>query len=390
MKRVLVTGGSLGDVPIIKSLKNDGHFVVTSGNTPNDIGHKFSDLYDQCDYTDAGGLLALCNRRKIDFVIPSAHDLAAVAASEVASEMQLPGFDTPRTSRIIHDKVLLRDSIRDSGCLFPEYFGIRSLIELERATLSLGFPVIIKPVDLTGGNGISICHNEAEAEFAFLRAFNISPSNSVIIESYLEGTYHGITCIIENGKVIFSFADNEYYLYDKFRVSATSSPSSLSKFEIYDAVSQIESLSKHLSLCDGLLHAQVLRNETGIYIIEVCRRTPGDFYPKFVEQSTGLDYSSIIAHYFLGSVLKNELKVITEPIIPTLRIMIMPTKRGVFRCIDGLSSYKPSMHFLWRKKGEFIDEPRKWTAGILIFSKDDGFDEDSISKIRDAIKVIVD
>ena len=154
MKRVLVTGGSIGDVPIIKSLKSAGHFVVTSGNVPADVGHNFSDIYDQCNYTDVKGLISICKKRRIDALVPSSHDLAAIAASYVAAEMHFPGFDTPDTSSIIHNKALLRDSLRESNCSFPEFFGIRSLKELEPAISSLGFPVIIKPVDLTGGNGI--------------------------------------------------------------------------------------------------------------------------------------------------------------------------------------------------------------------------------------------
>ncbi len=390
MKRVLVTGGSLGDLPIIKSLKSSGHFVVTSGNAPKDVGHQYSDLYDKCDYTDVEGLIAICKRRQIDALIPSAHDLAAVAGSRVANQMLFSGFDKPDTSDILHNKTLLRNSLRESKCLVPQYAGIRSLKELEKATSSIGFPVIIKPVDLTGGNGISVCNSPMEAEFAFLRAFNISPSNSVIIESFLKGTYHGITCIVEDQRVVFSFADDEFYLYDQFRVSATLSPTTLSKSEISNAISQIESLSKYLSLCDGLLHAQVLRNQTGVYIIEICRRTPGDLYPIFVEQSTGCDYSSMITNYFLGIPINNEFLQSRQSISPTLRIMVMPKKRGVFRGIRGLSQFPPSDSFLWRKSGEFIEEPRKWTAGILFFSNKDGFDQNLVSSIHNQISVEVD
>ena len=389
MKRVLVTGGSIGDVPIIKSLKSAGHFVVTSGNVPADVGHNFSDIYDQCNYTDVKGLISICKKRRIDALVPSSHDLAAIAASYVAAEMHFPGFDTPGTSSIIHNKALLRDSLRESNCSFPEFFGIRSLKELEPAISSLGFPVIIKPVDLTGGNGISVCHNFMEAEFAFLRAFNLSPSNYVIVESFLSGTYHGITCILEGGRVVFSFADDEYYLYDQFRVSATSSPSSLSNGEISNAISQVESLSRYLSLCDGLLHTQVLKNKTGIFLIEVCRRTPGDLYPNFVELSTGVDYSQLISKYFLNTMDNYGSMPVDHEGLPSLRVMVMSKKRGVYKGIDGLTIFPPLTSCLWRRNGDFIDEPRKWTAGVLFYSDKNGFDLDLITKIHERVTVTV-
>ena len=51
-KRILFTNGSYNDIPLINAAHKFGLYVITTGNDPDAEGHKFSDEYCQCDYTD--------------------------------------------------------------------------------------------------------------------------------------------------------------------------------------------------------------------------------------------------------------------------------------------------------------------------------------------------
>lgn len=207
---VLVTGGSLGDVPVIQFLKLNGFRVVTSGNIPSDVGHQYGDEFISCDYTDVLGLVELCKKIKAVAIISSSHDLAAIAASKVADILGLPGYDHPKVSELIHNKDQLRNALHASGIQQPQYWIMSSERNLDLLETT-DFPLIVKPVDLTGGNGISVCLDLYELKRSFLKAQEISPSGKVIIESFLKGTYHGVTSIIENGNVMWSFCDNEFF-----------------------------------------------------------------------------------------------------------------------------------------------------------------------------------
>ena len=49
----------------------------------------------------------------------------------------------------------------------------------------------------------------------------------------------------------------------------------------------------------------ILKDDT-VYIVEVCRRPPGDLYTRFVELATGFDYSKTIINFVSG---KNNVRI---------------------------------------------------------------------------------
>jgi biotin carboxylase len=389
MKTVLVTGGALGDLPIIKQLKTNGNFVVTSGNNPKDIGHLHSDRYIPCDYTDVDGLMKICEELKCDAIIPSAHDLAAIAASKVADRLGLPGYDNPSVSEIIHNKDQLRQALYGTGIPQPRFWLIHSEAELELET-SWTFPLIVKPVDLTGGNGITICEDLYSLKYAFLRAQSISLSGKVIIEELLQGSYHGVTTIIVKQKVFFLFADNEYFLFDSFRVSATTSPSSLNSKQTDAIKEMVETFAQAYNLVDGLLHVQLILSEEEVTILEMCRRTPGDLYPMFVEFSTKTDYTSWITYPFLGTEIKFDSKPLASELLRnTGRFMLMPQRKGVFQGIEESSEtfYEKTVPVL--PLGSYIENPRKETLAIYFLRSKNSISEEMLTTIKSSLRPII-
>jgi hypothetical protein len=387
-QRVLVSGGAIGDLSVIRALKKMGLTVFTSGNRPNDIAHKDGDGYIPCDYSDHLGLTNICREYKINFLVPSAHDLAAIAAAKVAHTLGFPGFDTPELSEIIHSKDLLRMRYRDCGGRVPEFSIINSHIDLESLRSIINYPVIVKPVDLTGGTGISICNDFEDMQNAYEKALEVSQNKRIIVEQLLSGTYHGLSCLIESGKIVFSFADNEFYLYSKTRVSGTSFPTTVANDSIAILKSEIEKFSQENNLVDGLLHVQFIGTPSGPYLLEMCRRTPGDAYPLFVSNSVGFDYSTQIVGYFLGLSLGG---VIPENHGTShARFVLMPQMVGSY---EGMEYPEiPQLKYVldFRQKGDLVSSTENWTSGIFFFQSDNyGFDIEFFLKCKEVILAIV-
>ena len=389
MKRVLVTGGALGDVPIIKALKEEGHFVVTSGNKSEDIGHTYSDEYIPCDYTDVEKLVQIIQDLGCDAIIPSAHDLAAIAASKVAKRLSLPGYDNPEISTLIHNKDQLRQALALCDVQQPKFWLLKSELDLQNHD-SWEFPVIVKPVDLTGGNGIRISRDLYSLREAFTHAQSASPSGHVIVEEYLKGSYHGLTTIIRNQKVEFAFADNEFFLFDPYRVSATTFPSCLTVEKIETVTRMISDFAKNYKLVDGLLHVQLILSEDEVYILEICRRTPGDLYPYFVELATKCRYSQLITLPFLGGQYHspiNQLDPGSESSVA--RFMLMPSGRGTFYGIEDEFKRDYDLVFEVLSIGAYVDEPRKQTLAIYFLSDSLPISKETILTMKDKIRANV-
>ena len=76
--------------------------VITTGNDPTQIGHKYSDQFIKSDFSKKKLILNIARKNKINFICPPAHDLGIVTASYVAEKLKLPGYDTYNKTQKVH------------------------------------------------------------------------------------------------------------------------------------------------------------------------------------------------------------------------------------------------------------------------------------------------
>ncbi len=165
------------------------------------------------------------------------------------------------------------------------------------------YPLIIKPVDRSGGKGISKVDNLNGVEGALIKAFEWSLNGHVIIEEFEAGALKSFSGFLVDGGMAFHFFDNEYSLYNPYQVS-----SSLAPLEIEDGlrdslVEEISAIAKRMGLVGGLLHTQFLMVGDNFHIVEITRRTPGDLYAYPVNKLTGVDYTSLTVSGYMGESL---------------------------------------------------------------------------------------
>ena len=76
----------------------------------------------------------------------------------------------------------------------------REAIEIAK---QLAYPVVVKPIDLERGEGVSVnIHNESELLEAFDKAYELSVSKNVIVEKQVSGVCHRI--FIADGKLLYA------------------------------------------------------------------------------------------------------------------------------------------------------------------------------------------
>lgn len=326
---VLVLNGSHAEVPLIEAAQALGYRVVTTGADPRGLGHPYADGYVSADFSDVDSIIAVAKHENVAGVIAGCNDFAAITASQVANALGLPGHDRPETCVRLHHKDQFRALMRGLGLPSIPAVRVAASEAASEAVSELNMPVIVKPVDLTGGKGMTVCERREEVAIATETALDWSRAGHVVIEEYLEGSHHGFTSFIESGKVVWWFADDEQYLLNPFLVAGTSTPSSLPSSAIADIIKSIEIIASALSLTDGLVHIQSVLTHDGPRIIELCRRCPGDLYPEFVSISTGYDYATNVVRSELGLPLETPDEA-PKP-TPTVRNCAMPETNGIFQ-----------------------------------------------------------
>ena len=379
-KKLLLLGGGHAEIPLIKAAQALGWYVITTGNAREGLGHPYADKNIFADFSDKNAMLELARAEGVSAVCSGCNDFALLSTVYVCEKLGLPGHDSYATSLEIHHKDKYRALATRLGIPTPRALVVRNAREFDKAVAGLTFPIIVKPIDLTGGKGIHRAANIEEAREAYRDACSRTREDHIVVEEFVQGSNHGFSAMLVKGKVAFAFADNEQYYINKYMVSGANTPGSTPAAGLAKLRDYSERIARELHLVDGILHIQYIERADGTpVIIEICRRPPGDLYIKFVQYATGVDYPKFIVMAETG------MDISAIPDVPTqgfwLRHCVMAdcqagertatgnTSNGVVREV----SFAPEIQgnivekFLWYKPGEVITDKLTYKAGIVFF-----------------------
>jgi hypothetical protein len=148
-------------------------------------------------------------------------------------------------------------------------------------------------------------------------------------------------------------------------VSGASYPSDVSAVVTDKLCEYSETISEKLGLTDGILHIQYILSEDGTpYIIEICRRSPGDLYIRFVEIAAGVPYPDMIIEAETGS----DITVVSDKKTGYYtRHCVMSDHRGTIESVVYSDKIKDNIieSLMWWKKGDVIENELLYKAGIV-------------------------
>jgi biotin carboxylase len=369
-KKLLIAGGGYADIPLILAAKQLGFYVITSGNRSNDLGHRYSDECHLEDFSNKEAMLQLARSLKIDAICSACNDFSALTAAYIAENLELPGHDSYETSIMIHHKDKYREFAQKHCILSPRAEGFSSLhLALERLT-SFKLPVLVKPVDLTGGKGISKINTVEESQYKLEAAFQASRAKRIVVEEFIEGSRHGLSTFIRDGRVVFCFSDDEHYYANPYLVSGASTPGTVTQKVIKTLCQSAEQIALLLRLKTGIFHIQYILKGNKPIIIEICRRAPGDLYTKFVEYATGIEYSKFIVRSSAGMSCVNLTHV--RPRGYFMRHCMMASSNGKISKIEIAPSIRKNIlhKFALRTEGDDIHDFLIDKIGIVFLQFD--------------------
>ena len=380
---MLLLGGGHAEIPLIQAAQSLGWYVITTGNDRKGLGHPYADKNVFENYSDKDAMLELAKNEGVQAVCSGCNDFALLSTVYVCEKLGLPGHDSYATSLEIHHKDKYRALATRLGIPTPRALVVRSVADFEAATAQLTFPIIVKPVDLTGGKGIHRAATADEARVAYKDACSRTRQDHIVVEEFVQGSNHGFSAMLVKGKVAFAFSDNEQYYINKYMVSGANSPSTSSGKTLAMLREYSERIAQELHLVDGILHIQYIEKPDGTpVIIEICRRPPGDLYIKFVKYATGIDYPKFIVQAETGEDISSIADVPTQGF--WLRHCIMSDCQsgertasgdiceGIVRDVTFASEIQGNIveKFLWYKPGEIITDKLTYKAGIVFFKFD--------------------
>nr|WP_151257635.1 ATP-grasp domain-containing protein [Bacillus stercoris] len=182
MKNILfietnTTGTGSRAMKIAKEKGYKVHFWTSNFDQYNsmkeDHPRKISDEYLVIDTYDINKMKEEIKNKNMNFCgILAFDDYHLLPAAALAKEFNLPGHSISSLEKV-RNKRKMRDYITDNEfnlILQPKYKVISSIEDLSK--IHFNFPCVIKPVDDSGSNGVTVCESEEQLRNSLRKEIN--------------------------------------------------------------------------------------------------------------------------------------------------------------------------------------------------------------------------
>lgn len=389
MKKVLMLTAKEADLPFILQAQMMGYYVVTTGNAPGQVGHKYADEYVPFDYSDFVGITKMAKEHNIQAVMRGCSDNCAFTAAYICDHLGLKGHDTFEVTEIIHHKDKFKQFAKKYNIKTPQADYYSSEEDALKAMDKYTYPVIVKPNDLAGGQGVSVIREKNDYKQAIEYAFFRSHSHNIVVEPFIEGTLHSLHVFIVDRKVRAYGVANDYSYANKFMTSYGLFPADKWEIAVKVLIPEVERIADILNLADGQMDLQyIMTKENDPWIIEMMRRNPGNHTTGVIANSIGLNWREWIVRSEVGESVKG-MPSSHYPQKYYGYYCVMPPRNGVYKgtYIDPEFQKCVIQFEEWEQPGHVISDYLYEKMSIVLFYfEDETMKNDLLPRINQLIR----
>jgi biotin carboxylase len=249
----------------------------------------------------------LHQQQPLDGVIAGVEFLVAETAF-VAEQLGLPGLNAEHAAQV-RNKAQMREVLQANNLRSPRFAKVFLATELEKAAETVGFPAVVKPVNMAGSFGVVRVDDMTNLLAAYEDIvtdkdglFDHKASKEVLIEEMLIGTEYCVDGYVTQDGTITAFefvkvelGQQPYFQeigYTVYRPEDLDCASALAEY--------ITEVVKAMGITIGPFHSEVMLTKDGPVLIEIAARLPGDRLPIMSEQATGISFATCALAATLG------------------------------------------------------------------------------------------
>jgi biotin carboxylase len=283
-------------------------------------------------------------RHPLNAVIP-VDESTAVAAAAISEKLGLPR-NPPEAASRARLKHRMREALASSGASQPSFSVARTSDDPRFLARGLTYPLVLKPVFLSGSRGVSrvddresfVRHFERLAQFLStpeIRAQGGDESDLVLIEEYVEGREVALEGLLTEGSL------RSLALFDKpdplrgpfFEETIYLTPSRLPESLQREIARVCGDAARAMGLWHGAIHAELrLREDETPVVIEVAGRSIGGLCSRALRFGLGVSLEELL----LGHALGREVQELSRESGAAGVMMIPIPKGGTLEEVRGL------------------------------------------------------
>ncbi|MBR0400306.1 MAG: ATP-grasp domain-containing protein [Mogibacterium sp.] len=302
MKKILILGAGIYQVPLIKAAKKIGLYTIVSSIPGNYPGFKYADKVYYVNTTDEEAVLELAKKENIDAVITAGTDVAVPAMARVCDELGLPGLSYEAAMNS-SDKFYMKTQYEKYGVRTARFRKVNydDADYLGRVS-DFEYPMIVKAVDSSGSRGITRVDSAEEFPEAIARAKASSRADYYLIEEFIEGDDEfGAQGFVVDGELQFVLPHGDYLLHlDTGVPYGHYAPYELPDDIMKDLFEQTELCVKAMGIDNCPLNCDFLIKDGKVYVLEIAGRGGGANLMDLTAIFFGIDYHEMIVRCALG------------------------------------------------------------------------------------------
>jgi carbamoyl-phosphate synthase large subunit len=160
--------------------------------------------------------------------------------------------------------------LKENNVPYPEFGTIHNTDEALELCKTIGFPLLVRPSYVLGGQGMKIVINEKELEEHVVRVLKDIPNNEILLDHFLEGAIEAEADAICDGENVYIIGIMQHI--EPAGIHSGDSYAVLPPYNLGDyVIRQIETYTEKIALAlktKGLINIQFAIKNDKVYIIE--------------------------------------------------------------------------------------------------------------------------
>lgn len=336
MKKIMILGASVLQLPAIKKAKELGLQVIAVDMNPEAIGFKEEGIITEVLSTiDIEKVLEAAKKHNIDGIMTLASDMPMRTVAVVAKELGLVGI-SEATAIKATNKACMRKCLEENNVPIPRFYRVNTKEEYLEAINTFTTDCIVKPADNSGSRGVVLINDTSDANKvneAYEYSKEYSRSGDIVVEEYMTGPEVSVeTLCIEGECHVIQITDKLTTGAPYFVEMGHSQPSLLSQ-EVCKEIEKVAIAANcAVGIQNGPSHTEIKVTEEGPKIVEIGARLGGDnITTHLVPLSTGVDMVEASIHIALG-----EKPNIQAEVQKASAIRYLQSETGIIESIEGV------------------------------------------------------
>ena len=330
MKKLMIMGAGIYQVPLIKKAKEMGIFTMAVSIPGNYPGFAVADEVCHINTVDYEAVLKVAGEKQVDGIVTAGTDVAVITIGKVCDELGLKGLSF-EAAKIASDKMLMKERYEACGVRTARFRKVRFDQDLQEAIKDLEYPLIFKAVDSSGSRGITRVNAPDHIEAAVNAVKKTTRKDYYIVEEFIIGEEFGAQAFVYDGKLQFVLPHGDYVFVGDTGVPVGHfAPYELSEEILQDVYDQTEKAVKAMKLDNCAINADFIMKDNQTYVLEIGGRSGATCLAELVSIYYGYDYYEKIIQAALGETPEFP----QDKAVPNASKLLMSDRDGIIRSMS--------------------------------------------------------